>query len=62
MAASTGFPATSQGQQIGSCATAVRTSVARTRRAFAGTPVPESTVTSTTDGLIVAYPSTECNV
>ena len=40
----------------------VRRSVARTRRAFGGTPVAASTVKSETKGLRVAYPNTECNI
>ena len=64
MAQSTAFPAVNGGQQIGSCSTgvAVRSSVARTRRAFAGTAVAASSVTSETEGLLIAYPSVECNV
>ena len=62
MAQSTAFPTVNGGQQIGSCASAVRTSVARTRRAFAGTAVAASLVTSTTPGLVVAYPATECDI
>ena len=66
MAANTAvaFPATNNGAQIGSCSAAdtVRQSVARTRRAFGGTAVPASTVTSETKNLVVAYPGTECNI
>ena len=65
MAASTAYP---QGQnpegqpysQIG-YGDATRHSVAKTQRAFAGTPIAASTVTSDTKGLIVAYPGVEIN-
>ena len=40
----------------------VRVSVARTRKAYGGTPVPASTVKSETKGMRVAYPGTECNI
>ena len=46
----------------GVCATAIRASVARTRRAFGGTPVPASTVTSTTQGLRNYKGGVECNL
>jgi len=66
MAANTAvsFPKVDKGATIGSCSAAdvVRTSVARTRRAFGGTAVPVSTVTSVTQDLVVAYPGTECNI
>ena len=46
----------------GVCATAVRTSVARTRRAFGGTATPKSTVTSTTQGVRNYHGGVECNI
>jgi hypothetical protein len=46
----------------GVCGTAIRSSVARTRRAFGGTAVAASTVTSTTNGLSNYAGGVECNL
>ena len=46
----------------GVCATATRASVARTQRAFGGTPVAASTVTSTTQGIRNYAGGVECNL
>jgi hypothetical protein len=46
----------------GVCGTAIRKSVARTRRAFGGTAVAASTVTSTTTGLRNYAGGVECNI
>jgi hypothetical protein len=46
----------------GVCGTAIRQSVARTRRAFGGTAVAASTVTSTTNGLRNYAGGVECNI
>ena len=64
MAANTSTNVGTAGAPQGSCGAAdvVRRSVARTRRAYGGTPVPASTVTSVTQDLRVAYPGTECNI
>ena len=63
MAAHTATNVGTAAAPVGSCgSTTVRRSVARTRRAFGGTPVAASTVTSETKGLRVAYPNTECNI
>jgi hypothetical protein len=46
----------------GVCGTATRRSVARTRRAFGGTPVPASTVVSVTPGVRNYAGGVECNI
>lgn len=46
----------------GVCGTTIRRSVAITRRAFGGTAVPASTVTSTTTGLRNYAGGVECNI
>jgi hypothetical protein len=46
----------------GVCATATRRSVARTRRAFGGTPVPASTVVSESKGIRNYAGGVECNI
>ena len=48
--------------RTGVCATAIRASVARTRRAWGGTAVPASTVTSTTSGVRNYAGGVECNL
>ncbi len=59
---SVAFPATNGGQQIGSCTTdAVRKSVSKTAKGY-GSAVAASAVFSTTKNLVVAYPTTECNI
>lgn len=64
MAANTATNTGTAAAPHGSCggAVTVRQSVARTRRAFGGTPVAASTVKSVTQNLCVAYPGTECNI
>ena len=64
MAANTAVNVGTAAAPQGSCsgAVTVRRSVARTRRAFGGTPVAASTVVSETQALRVAYPATECNL
>ena len=46
----------------GVCATATRASVARTRRAFGGTPVAASTVVSVSQGIRNYKGGVECNL
>ena len=46
----------------GVCGTAIRSTVARTRRAFGGTAVPASTVKSESKGIRTAYAGQECNI
>jgi hypothetical protein len=46
----------------GVCGSAIRVSVARTRRAFGGTAVPASTVKSETLGLRNYAGGVECNI
>ena len=46
----------------GVCATATRTSVARTRRAFGGTATPKSTVTSVSQGVRNYAGGIECDI
>ena len=64
MAANTATNVGTAAAPQGSCGSAVtvRRSVARTRRAFGGTPVAASTVVSETQALRVAYPGSECNL
>ena len=64
MAANTAVNAGTAAAPQGSCsgAVTVRRSVARTQRAFGGTPIAASTVVSETKDLRVAYPATECNI
>ena len=64
MAANTATNVGTAAAPQGSCGSAVtvRKSVARTRRAFGGTPTAASTVTSETQNLRVAYPGSECNL
>lgn len=48
---------------IGVCTTdAERISVAKTQKAYGGTPTADSAVKSVTKGLRLAYPAVECNI
>ena len=64
MAANTAVNVGTAAAPLGSCSSAVtvRRSVARTQRAFGGTPIAPSTVVSETQDLRVAYPGSECNL
>jgi hypothetical protein len=48
---------------IGVCTTdAERISVAKTQKAYGGSPVADSAVKSVTKGLRIAYPAVECDI